>query len=274
MSRVPGVFLRLAPSACFLLALLPGQNPAELFDKAPPAIDAELRSRIMFFFQAHIDAKPRLADQVVAEESKDFFFAANKPKYLSCEIIKITYKDDFTKANAVVACETFIMMPGFEGKPMKFAAASLWKVIDGKWYWYVEDLKERPTPFGIMKATGSPAGAPAEANPLAALSKGPTVASLRSAVKANKDTIDLKKGGSGEVQITNNLPGQVNLELRDPALKGLTVTLDRPVLRGGESAVLKVTADAAFRAPEGGVKLVVEVQPLAQQITVDLNFTP
>jgi hypothetical protein len=73
---------------------------------APPReLDAALRDRVQKFFQAHVDGKFRAADQYVAEESKDAFFSADKPRYLSFELASITYSDQFTRATALVTCE-------------------------------------------------------------------------------------------------------------------------------------------------------------------------
>ena len=44
--------------------------------KTADEMDEALRARIHKFYQAHVDAKYRIADQVVAEDSKDLFFAA------------------------------------------------------------------------------------------------------------------------------------------------------------------------------------------------------
>ncbi|MBM3748697.1 MAG: hypothetical protein FJW34_23225, partial [Acidobacteria bacterium] len=91
-----------AAGVAFLLWL---QNPADLFQKAPPAVDEAVRARVKQFFQAHVDGKFRAAAEVVAEDSQDAFFAANKPRCYSFEITKIEYLDEFTRATAVVACE-------------------------------------------------------------------------------------------------------------------------------------------------------------------------
>src|SRR5260370_24279308 len=77
----------------------PGQD--SLFDKAPPDVDEALRARITGFYQAHVDKKFRQADQFVAEDTKDFYYESNKPAYLSFNIGKITYSENFTKAKAI-----------------------------------------------------------------------------------------------------------------------------------------------------------------------------
>ncbi len=85
-----------------LLAGSAGQDSGELFRKAPPEVDAALRARISKFYQAHVDGKYRLAEPLVAEDTKDFFYQANKPHYLSFGITRIDYSDNFTKAKATI----------------------------------------------------------------------------------------------------------------------------------------------------------------------------
>ena len=88
-----------------------GQQPADLFTKAPPAIDEALRDRISKFFQCQVDGKPRQAEQYVAEESKDYYYEMQKPRYLSFEIRNISYSDEFTKAKAMIAVEMTVNIP-------------------------------------------------------------------------------------------------------------------------------------------------------------------
>ena len=65
------------------------QTPTDVFHKAPPHVDEALRTRVSQFLQAHVDGKFRNAIDLVADNSKDFYFAMEKRKYLSFEIVKI-----------------------------------------------------------------------------------------------------------------------------------------------------------------------------------------
>src|SRR3984893_18862048 len=102
-----------------LLVSALAQTPADLFAKAPPDVDEALRARISKFYQAHVDGKPRRAEEMVAEDSKDYFYGRKKPKSLSFEIGKIEYSKDFTEARAIVVVETYVPVLGFGNKPMK-----------------------------------------------------------------------------------------------------------------------------------------------------------
>ncbi|MGC8794691.1 MAG: hypothetical protein ACP5U2_15005, partial [Bryobacteraceae bacterium] len=128
------------------------QTAAELFEKAPPEVDQALRERVKFFYQCHVEGKFRQADQVVAEDSKDAFFAAEKPRYRGFEIVRIVYSDNFTRARVVVAVDTDFMAPGIGRIPVKAPLTSLWKLENGQWWWYVDRNAGKQTPFGPMRA--------------------------------------------------------------------------------------------------------------------------
>jgi hypothetical protein len=275
MSRVRGLSVVLAAGLLPAISAVWAQNPADLFGKAPPDVDNALRARIAHFYQAHVDGKPRKADEVVAEDSKDFFFAGNKPKYLSFEILKITYSEGFTRALATVGCETYVMMPGFAGKPVKLAGASKWKIVDGQWFWYVEEEgKGTVTPFGVMKA--DPASAGAAPRGLPDLASGPTAASLRDQVKIDKEAVHFiaLREGSEEIRIKNNLPGPITLKMRHGRMEGVTVSLDRTEVKGGETAVIGVKAAANALIPAVAEKIVIDVEPVGRQFAVDVIFDP
>jgi hypothetical protein len=136
-------------SLMLVVPLAFAQTPSDL-NKPPDAVDKALRERIAGFYQLLVDGKFRQAEALVADDTKDFFYDMSKPKYLSFEIGEIVYSDQFTRAKAIVLCEQNIPLPGFAGKPLKFPQPSLWKLVDGVWYWYVDQIALRQTPFGVM----------------------------------------------------------------------------------------------------------------------------
>ena len=48
-------------------------------------------------------------------------------------------------------CEQYVLIPGFADKPLKVPTPSTWKLVDGKWFWYVDAQAVRKTPFGEVK---------------------------------------------------------------------------------------------------------------------------
>lgn len=218
---------------------LAAQSPADLFEKAPPDVDAALRERVRLFYQAHVDGKFRLADTVVHEDSKDAYFAAEKTQYKSFEIIRINYSDNFTRARVVTAVVTDFAMPGFRSTEARVPLTTLWKLDQGQWWWYVEPGRGRQTPFGEMKP-----GPGSDSNhPFAMLGKMPSLDEIRSQVAVDKTEVRL--GSEDAVVVTNRMPGPVQLELEWPPNQGFEARLERKELKGGE------TAKIVFRATGG-----------------------
>lgn len=246
------------------------QQPGELFSKAPPEVDAALRDRISKFYQAHVDGKFRQAEVYVAEDTKDFYYTANKPKYLGFEISKIDYSDDFTKAKATIVVQQIIMMPGFAGRPLKIPIPSYWKIDNGDWCWYVDPEALRRTPFGVRPADAEKSaqeGAGAPSLP-PNVPQGPeAIKALWSKVTLDKSTLNLKPGASGEVLIRNASGGPIMLTMSRPAPPGLTVKLPAEV-KSGESAPVSIEASPALSPRSAVHTIAIRVEPTNQPIRI------
>jgi hypothetical protein len=250
-----------------LFAVFAFAQPNEPFKPKPPAdVDAALRARVQEFFDLHVKGQFRKAEELVAEDTKDFFYSHNKPKYLSCELSRIDYSENFTKANAVIVCAQYIMMPGFADHPMKVPTPSTWKLENGKWVWYVDQDALLNTPFGRMKSGPSPAtGA---ATPPPSLASIPTSADfLFHQIQLDKNAVSLKAGESVEVTIANGAPGAMSVSV-PAALPGLEAELDKSTLPAGGKATL--TLRAAKGAKSGVLNVQVEqtMQMLPIRITI------
>ncbi|HXA04230.1 MAG TPA: hypothetical protein VNY30_05305 [Bryobacteraceae bacterium] len=274
MSRMSaGKVLAFSSFVCVLLTGASGQQPADLFTKAPPAIDEALRDRISKFFQLQVDGKPRQAEQYVAEDSKDYYYEMQKPRYLSYEIRSISYSDEFTKAKAMIAVEMIINIPQFQNKPMKIPFMTLWKVVDGQWFWYVQPEASLITPFGKMNpGPGKPGEAQAGGPP--DMSKTPDILSLWKQVSADKQGVQLKahEASSDRVTISSQLAGTVSLQFQPPDVPGLVVKLDRTELKAGEKAVLSFDFKPGENAPRSPLVVNVLVQPINSVISVRAVF--
>ena len=214
------------------------QDAGDLFNKPPADVDQALRARIAEFFDLHVKGEFRKAEALVAEDAQDIYYNSEKTKFLSVEIGRIDYSDNFTRAKATVLCEQYIMLPGFLGKPMKIPRPSTWKLVDGTWYWYVNPESLYETPFGRANPGSAQGSAPQKTIPAI-----PTTVPdfIYQQVKADKASVSLKAGETGQVTITNGAPGTMNISLTG-SVPGLEVKLDRTVLNTGEKAVLTVRA--------------------------------
>ncbi|MBY0508423.1 MAG: hypothetical protein K2X03_31220 [Bryobacteraceae bacterium] len=131
-----------------LAATAPAQTAVEVFRKAPPATDAALRERVTKFYQTYIDKKWRLSEPIVAEDSKDRYFAAPKSIFFSYAISEIKFEENYTKAIVLGLAEQERMMAMGGIIRMKVPLQSYWKIIDGQWMWYLPDRTCVATPMG------------------------------------------------------------------------------------------------------------------------------
>ena len=253
----------------FAAALVCAQNNADLFNKPPAKVDKALRARIGEFYTDHVKGEFRKAEPLVAEDTKNFFYSQNKPQYLSYEISRIEYSDNFTKAKATVVCEQYVMMPGFADKPMKVPVPSTWKLVKGKWYWYVDQSALRRTPFGEMKAGPPVAGgaaAPSPSLPTSIPDSPETAAALfMNKVRSDKSSVNLKAGQTEEVTFTNSAPGPMTLSIPVP-LKGVETKFDPAEMKTGEKAVLVLKAGEGAKS---GV-LKVKVEQTGEMISIQV----
>jgi len=263
--------MRAALCASWLVAsCLWAQTAAELFEKAPPELDKALRERIAFFYQCHVDGKFRQADQVVAEDSKDAFFAAEKPRYRGFEIVRIVYSENFTRARAVVAVDTDFMAPGIGKMAVKAPLVSLWKLENGQWWWYVDPNAGRQTPFGTMRP-GEGSSAPLHLN---IPTRPEDAVRLLGKVTANKTEVRLSsyEPASDEVVLTNHMPGQVDLRLEYNGFPGFEARLERQALRANESVKLLLRVEPQDKSPKPTLTVNVRVEPLNQVIPIRVTF--
>jgi len=238
----------------FLVALAGAQdNP---FNKPPADVDGALRARIKAFYDYHVQGQFRKADELVAEDTKDYYFTAGKPKYLSYEISRIDYSDHFTKAKAVIMCEMYIMMPGFNDKPVKMPTPSAWKLENGQWYWYVDQEALRESPFGRM--VPGPSAKPGQTVPPSAMGLATLDMSgdfLFKQIKVDKNEVSIVPGESAELQVANSAPGAMDLSVNSDA-NGIMGKLEKTTLQHNETSVLKITTSK--EAHSGTITLVVE----------------
>jgi len=256
-----------------LIAAASGQKPRDASAKAPPKVEAALRARVSQFYQLEVDGKFRQVEPLVAEQSKDFYYAANKPRYTGFSIKRIEFSDDFTRATVVVLVNRLIPVPGFEGQAVPGAVPSHWKLEKGSWCWYADSSDMGALPFpntaprmGSMPMPVGPVGGAA-----ASLPPMPNMTAL---VLADKATVELKSAGpsSAQVSLVNQLRTPVTLVARDPNVAGLSLKLDRANLKTGEKAILDVQSTGNGPTPAQPVTITVVVKQTNQVIPIKVAF--
>ncbi len=259
---------------CLIASAALAQDPAELFQKAPPHIDDALRARVTQFYQLHVEGKFRAADALVAEDSKDVFFGMEKPRCREFALGNVKYSDGFTRAQVMISCDTEMTMVMVGRIPVKRPLSSKWKVVDGQWFWYVDPpapAGDIVTPFGVSKPQES--GRSAASQGLGGVFVNMTT--VTSGVKADKTQVVFDPGlpATAEVTLTNELPGSVELTLESRETKGLTFKLDRAALQRGERALLSIRYEPVEGYVPKAAAVQVVVSPTDQAIPVSVGFT-
>ncbi len=263
------------------VALASGQV-SDLFDKAPPQVDEALRGRVKMFYDAHVSGKFREAFKVVADDAQDEFLGASKDQYSACEISKINYAENFTKATATTACKGEYRWHGSR-MPVTIPLLSTWKVVNGTWFWYHIKPTEVETPWGISRSLPENSSGP---DKMPSIPSDPSAAArdILSKVAIDKNEIALKgyEASKGEVHITNNMPGGVSITVDRMPYPGLTAKIDKPDLgQGGKATIVFaydpndpsiVCGSCTAKAALSTITANVRVMPIAQVYPVQLTF--
>jgi hypothetical protein len=243
-------------------------KPTDVFEKAPPQIDTALRESLAKFFQAHIDGKFRNAEEVIAEDSKDFFYNMEKKRYLAYEVVRINYSENFTKATVVTGVEVEWRSPRIGVMRVKPPLTSLWRLEGDKWYWYIVPQKDWDTPWGRMNP------GPDDPDKLKKLFTGVDVATVLSNVTIDRNELRLSsyQPAKGEALISNTLPGEIKLRMEAPPRAGLEAKLEKDVLKSGETAKVLVSYDPVGDEPKPRGEILVHVEPTGQILRIGLTF--
>jgi hypothetical protein len=222
------------------------QDPADVFEKAPPDVDGALRARVTQFYQYFVDGKFRLADALVAEDAKDTFFAAEKRRYHACAIGNVTYSENFTKAKVVTSCDTEYFFGG-NRIPVKLPIVSTWKVQDGEWFWYVApaaDQSKYNSPVGpVLKP---PSDQPDTSSKPAVTMPDPAsiLEKVKHGVRVDRSELDFdgSKASKQEIHLKNTLPGRAAVT-SEFSIPGISVTPNRAELAGDQEVTVVIAFD-------------------------------
>ncbi len=236
-----------------------GKPPSTKEDKA-------LRERVAQFYQREVEGRYRDAEEFVAKDSKDYFYASNKPAYLSCALDRIEYQNDAKQAKAWVKCDRNIMVMGFAGQVMKLAVISTWKREKGKWYWYVDPKAAAETPFGSI-APANPGGRQSADSSATPFSMPETPAMALNKVKADKAALSLKPGSTAQLTFSNAAPGVMSVSCAT-APEGFSVSPAKAQLQKDGSVTVTVKALEGAAA----ATLSFEIDPTGEVITIPVKI--
>jgi len=227
-----------------------------------------LRARINEFCELHHQSKFRQAEQMVAGDTKDYFYNAAKPTYVSYQIQSIKYNEDFTKATAMVVCEQYLPAPGFEGKTVKLLTPFHWKIENGQWMWYINKDSLLVTPFGKMTLAprpGEDSAPPGPASPKVVIPM--SIEQFLALVKADKTAVSLKPGASDQVVISNATAGVVTLAILQQ-VRGVEAKMETSAIPA--AGKVSITLHASQEAASGILK--VGIRPFGRVISIKVSI--
>src|ERR1017187_5212659 len=133
----------LAAAAAFAQTDVP---PAE----TPPAeVDQALRARVNEFYILMQNHEYRKGEAMIAEDTKDYYYAGSKPEIHQFEVLSIEYSGHFTHAKVTTRCSQPLVVAGFPPGEISLKIPTLWKIDNGNWYLY-EDPEKIHNPSGLQ----------------------------------------------------------------------------------------------------------------------------
>jgi hypothetical protein len=265
--RFYAFLLLVAPLAC--LAQVPGAATAPPAvqippgPKAPPEVDQALRARANAFLDYQSKGDFRKAYDLVAEDSKDYYFGATKEKSASFTIDEVQYAPDLSTATVRVTVKRQMLLAGHPVEVPQLQS-SQWKLEKGEWVWYHDPSKDvTKTIIGEVPvapvATTTDSPLPKDLGQKAALAAAAKIAP-QAAVDKKLVTFILGKEATEQVTFHNGNPGviQVYVEVRGVA-DTVTVEPNSSLLNPQADFQVKLTYKPLKESPmRGEVRFTVE----------------
>ncbi len=223
---------------------------------APVEVSQALRERVNLFFSYHIGTFNRRAIDLVAEDTKDYYYASGKVLFIKVNIVGIQFSKDFKKA-AVQLETTQNWQVATYSTIATTPVVTTWMIEDGKWVWYLDKqvAMRTVTPMGDSAPPPAPGtklapvpmvnpdgtlNIPSDfAEPARVAAQGMAILS-QAALDKNEITFIANKAAQSEVKFHNGLNGQVSLRLYEaPDIPGLTISLSKVDLGPNEDAMIR-----------------------------------
>ncbi len=216
---------------------------------APAEVDQALRARVNEFFQYHVDGKLIKAFDIVAEDTKEEYFASAKMEILDFRIDDIQYSEDFQNALVTLVVKR---VWGFHAQEtdVTLPMVTTWKIEDGQWVWYHDKGRDSITPMGLSNRENMPVLISQNEDGSINLPKdfSPEVMAaafqeIMQKTEVNKTEVTLSRTAASEdtFVLHNANPGSLGVEIGAyPEKPGLTIQADRPMVNANEDIVVTV----------------------------------
>jgi hypothetical protein len=234
------------------------QQPSRDADGA----EATLRARAQQFFDLQLAKKYRAAEPMVAADSQDTYYNGYKYNIRGFSIQRVEMLENNSQAKVTIKAKVSFVAPGVPAMEVEAPIASLWKIENGQWVWFVDQAAGSQTPFGVIKSSPDNGALPPSIVP----GMVPDAATLQRSVTIDKDAVTVSRDTSPQTAtIFNQLPGPVDLELSSDAIAGLTTELEKKRLLPGEKTLIRFRANGEGKG-SGTVHVV--VSPIAVQLDI------
>jgi hypothetical protein len=261
------------------LPLASGQEAQE----APAPVDQGLRARVSRFYKAYLDGKFVDAYQLVADDSRDAYMAADKNQYKSCDTLKITYSENFATASVMEVCLNDVRFHG-EKYETKVPLTTTWKLLNGEWFWaYVKPTRAQ-TPFSPTGWVDLPKEGAADKSQLD-IPHDPAAAArnILSKITLDKQEIRLVSYETSKdvLHVRNEMPGWVSLTMDKMTQPGMKVTIAKPDLAQHEETAItfeylldtaEITCGDCARRVKGTITAQLHIVPTNQVFPITITF--
>jgi hypothetical protein len=257
--------------------------------KTQAEVEQELRARVTAFYQIFVDGSPRKGEAFVAEDTKDFYYNAQKLHFASFRIDKVTFTDGLNYAIVKVVGRAERRMAS-QSVMMDVPQDTHWKIENGQWVWtyHAEDYcltpmcgANPPLPSGTEGPIAPPKNlSPEEMKRLQdELVRAQT---LQGAMAVEPEMLKMKTDQTSSVQVTftNPSPGYVTVALSGPMVRGLTWKWDTVQVPGRAKAVVTLHYDPSDQSgpsdawtAKGPIEFQVVVSPNNKLLPFTVNFT-
>lgn len=267
------VFLLLAA-----LATVRAQTPREQAEQ-------DLRARAQEFFQMFVDGQYRKALDMVAEDTKDEYFASGKMEIKSFTVDKVKVDDSLQKGTVDLTVKR-VWRVRLDQVVVDTPMPTTWKIENGKWVWYHETIKNSyVTPMGpsdtnlVQRKPDGTVDLPNNLDPDAILKAGQKILQ-QTQVDRNEISLSTDHPSSEKVKFHNGAQGSVGLQVNGmPSIPGFTAKLDRSIVNYGEDATLEIqyappavtNADDKPVLPDM-IQIALVVSPFNQEFRVQVKF--
>lgn len=253
-----------------------------------PEVDSALRARVTEFFQDLVDSKFVEAFDMVAEDTRTFYFNSEKKPLKEFKIHEVKYDPDFTKATVTLDVKrewSFTALAATQPVIADVSMVTTWKLEKGKWVWSSQPRPDQPvTPMGPSdvqliqrQPDGTVTGLPPKITDEILHAAGQKILGSGSIGGIDKPeiTLSVSQASSDKVVFHNTEQGSIRLEVSLAPTPGLTAQLDKTDVNAGEAAALQISYDPASGQEAAGKSVLIRlaVIPFNKTFDIKVNFT-